>query len=164
MLQALVNRAQHAIDTVVSRFITRAVVAVPFVIAVAFAVAAATVKLSEAYGSATAYVVLAAVFVVVGAIAAVTTTNATSEVAGEAVADTASSVTDKDVSSSQDPLSSFADPAMLLSALGTAGPVMLPKLIRGISRNLPLIIGVIIVAYLLFSEARKSEGMSSASA
>ena len=66
MFQEIANRAQRAIDTLVSKYVTRLAVAVPFVVALGFGTAAASVKLTEMYGSMLANALLAGVFATFG--------------------------------------------------------------------------------------------------
>jgi hypothetical protein len=154
MLQAIVNRAQRSIDTLIAKYVTRVAVAVPFVIALGFGTAGLTAKLVETYGNIAAYALVAAIFAGLGLIAAAVIalsgsnpmSIAAPESANESADDTAST-------SSQD---TRADTELLLTAIGAVGPAMLPALIRGLVRNVPLVVGVIVLAYLLFAEAKKS--------
>jgi hypothetical protein len=152
MLQSLINRAQHSIDALASKYVTRVAVAVPFVIALGFGTAAAAVRLSQDYGSTAAYAILAAVFAAVGLAAAsaialsgpnpvvpVPTTTATSQ-----NTETASTI------------SSF-DPQTMLTALAAIGPTALPGVLRLLTRNLPLVLALVILAFLLFSSSQESE-------
>src|SRR5690606_29641685 len=68
MFQGLFKRAERSIDSVVARFVDRALVAVPLLVAAGFATAALTVKLVEVYGHVTAYAMMAALFAVIGAV------------------------------------------------------------------------------------------------
>ena len=66
MFEAIVNRAQRSVETVVLKYVARAAVAVPFIIALGFGTASAAVKLSEDFGTMTAYGILAASFAAIG--------------------------------------------------------------------------------------------------
>lgn len=155
MFQSLINRAQRSVDTLVSKYVARAAVAVPFLVAMGFGTAAASVKLSETYGSLTAYTVLAGAFAAIGLVAAAaiaisgpgaTTVEAVDE--PEAVAES---------EATEASLAPSIDPAMIMSALTTVGPVALPQLLKLFARNLPLVIGVVVLAYLLFADTAKEE-------
>ena len=159
MLQAIVDRAQRAVDTLVSKYVTRAAVAVPFVVALGFGTAAATVKLTEEFGSMTAYAILAAVFGAVGlAAAAAIAMNGPDPVAGT---DTVEQVT---ASADATDRKSAIDPDIILAALGAVGPAALPGMVRLLARNLPLVFGIVIIVYLLFSDTKKADGDASSSA
>lgn len=159
MLQAIVDRAQRAVDTLVSKYVTRAAVAVPFVVALGFGTAAATVKLTEEFGNMTAYAILAAVFGAVGlAAAAAIAMNGPDPVAGT---DTVEQVT---ASADATDRKSAIDPDIILAALGAVGPAALPGMVRLLARNLPLVFGIVIIVYLLFSDTKKADGDASSSA
>ena len=159
MLQAIVDRAQRAVDTLVSKYVTRAAVAVPFVVALGFGTAAATVKLTEEFGSMTAYAILAAVFGAVGlAAAAAIAMNGPDPVAGT---ETIEQVT---ASADATDRKSAIDPDIILAALGAVGPAALPGMVRLLARNLPLVFGIVIIVYLLFSDTKKADGDASSSA
>ena len=160
MFQSIVNRAQRSADTLISKYVTRVAVAVPFVIAVGFGTAAASVALTEMYGTLAAHAVLAAAFVLVGlAAAAAIAVSGSSNVAADA-ATLSSEQPGAEHTDAPTGKTDTLDPEMLLAAIGTIGPVALPALIRIVARNVPLIIGALVLAYLLFSDVRKSESKS----
>ena len=70
MFQAIVQKAEGAVSSAVGAVVWRAAVAVPLVIAGGFGIAALTVKLSQAYGPALAYTIMADLFVAVAGITA----------------------------------------------------------------------------------------------
>ena len=70
MFESIINRAQHSVESVVTKYALRAAVTVPFLIAFGFGTAAATVKLVQMYGHTQAYSIIAAAFAVIGLIAA----------------------------------------------------------------------------------------------
>lgn len=155
MLQELANRAQRAIDTVVSKYVSRLAVAVPFVVALGFGTAAASVKLTEMYGSMLANAVLAGVFTIIGVVTAAAI--AVSHTAPElAAAQPVGGVAEESATqqSSNEPLLPNAD--VMLAAVGAIGPAAMPFLFRLILRNLPLVLGVLVLAYLLLSDTGKS--------
>lgn len=71
MFQRLLTNAKSAVTSLVLRYLTRASVAIPFVIAAGFALAAITVMLVRHFGHVTAYWVMAGALTAIGAIAAV---------------------------------------------------------------------------------------------
>ena len=141
MLQAIVDRAQRSIDTLISKYVTRAAVAVPFVVAIGFGTAAATVKLTEEFGGMIAYSILAAAFGAIGILAATAialrrpTPPANEEPVGEAT-----------VASEEVGKKASFDPEMILAAVGAVGPAAFPAILRLLVKNLPLVLGVVVIA------------------
>ena len=70
MFRGLINDAKSAVSSVILKYVARASVAVPFVIAAGFALAAGTVMLVERYGHVFAYWSMAGGLAAVGLIAA----------------------------------------------------------------------------------------------
>jgi hypothetical protein len=66
----LINHAKAAASGLVLKYVARASVAVPFVIALGFALAAFTVMLAQRFGHLTAYWLVAGGFAAIGAVAA----------------------------------------------------------------------------------------------
>ena len=155
MFEAIIHRAQNSVESVVSKYVLRVAVAVPFIVALGFGTAAASVKLIATYGDVTAYAILAAAFGAIGlvAAAAIATTGsrppaAASEAANEAK-DAAAAVEPGEQSPSQ------LSPDLLLTALGVVGPRALPAIpvmMRFIVKNWALVVAVAILAFLLLSE------------
>ena len=71
MFQGLINNAKSAVSGLVLKYVARASVAVPFFIALGFALAAITVMLVDRFGHVTAYWAVAGGMALVGAITAV---------------------------------------------------------------------------------------------
>lgn len=152
MLQAILARAQRSIDTLAMKYIVRLVAAVPFVIAAGFGTAAAVIKLSEVYGTLAAYTILTIAFVGLGLLGIAVIAFATpspEQVAAEEV-ETASA----------EPMAAAAEiPAarLALTAFGALGPTGLTKLLGLLARNLPLVAGVVVLAYLMLTEAAERD-------
>ena len=53
---------------------------------------------------------------------------------------------------------------MILAAIGAVGPAAFPGFLRLLVRNLPLVFGAVIIAFLLFSESKTSESDASSDA
>jgi hypothetical protein len=153
MLQGIINRAEHSIDALASKYVMRVLVAVPLVVALGFGTAAAAVRLSQDYGSTTAYTILAAAFAGIGLAAASAVALSGPKRVGPA--DTAEPVALTDDTSG---MTSSFDPQVLLAAVGAIGPAALPGLLRLLARNLPLVLAVVILAFLLFSKTEEGEG------
>jgi hypothetical protein len=148
MFQAVVQRAQRAVDSTLAKLVTRAAVAVPLVIAAGFGTAALTVTLTDTYGPALSYTIMAGLFVVLGGIVAAVMSwdnGATEEPKPEEapsvvenVAEVAAPLLDRDT---------------LIALLTTAGPVALPGMLRIAARNLPLLVAAVIVAFFFFGRS-----------
>ena len=152
MMQGIVNRAQRSVDLLVTKYVTRIAVAVPFVIALGFGTAAASAKLAEMYGSIIANSVLAATFCLVGLIAASVIALSgpkQAEAVTGADATTAAAVGMKEAAVSQD---------LLLTTLAAVGPAALPAVLRLVFRNLPVMLAVAVILYILFSQRSAEAG------
>jgi hypothetical protein len=67
----LINQAKSAVSGLVLKYVARASVAVPFVLALGFALAAITVMLIERFGHVMAYWLVAGGLAVIGIVAAI---------------------------------------------------------------------------------------------
>ncbi len=157
MFEGLVTRAQRSVDTLVSKYVTRMIVAVPFLVALGFGTAAASVKLTEAYGSTVAHAIMAASFAGLGLVAAIAialsgsrAVPASAEQADSTQQETATGAASKD---------SALTPELLLTVLGAAGPAAISPLVRLVVRNLPVVLLALILGYVLFSERKSTDGV-----
>lgn len=149
MFQSLIHRVSDALHHTISRYVSRVIVAVPVVVAIAFATAAAATELSSRYGATISYLVLAGVFVLIALIAA-----AVMAARGDAstVTHTPPSSVLGDTQRTDGTAIPFQlDPALLLMAGRLAGPTAA----RALVRNWPLVIGVLVLAWLLLSDPPK---------
>jgi len=71
MFAGVINQAKSAVSGLVLKYVARASVAVPFVIALGFVIAAISVMLVQRFGHATAYWMMAGGLVAIGVIAAI---------------------------------------------------------------------------------------------
>lgn len=152
MFQAIAARVQKSVDRVVSTFVTRVAVAIPFVISLGFTTAAAAVWLSRDYGILTACTVLASVFAIIGLVALGLTSGAVS------TSDASNASSEPSAMIPATSATSSIDTETLLGLLGTIGPMALPGMVRLLARNVPLVLGVLILAYLLLSESKPQAG------
>ena len=159
MLQSLINRASDAIHHTISRYVSRVIVSVPVLVAAAFATAAATTELSSRYGATQAYLVLAVVFVVVALIAAAVMSVRENATSGSASTFHSAEDTARTSDATTDPGGPQLklDPAVLLMAGRLVGPAAAAASARTLLRNWPLVLGVIVLAWLLLSDAPKQE-------
>jgi hypothetical protein len=145
MFQGLFKRAERSIDSVVAKYVGRATVAVPLLVAAGFATAAATVKLAELYGPVTAYAFMAALFSVLGVLMTAI------GLGSRAAVDAQESATSEDIAETEKEVESLLTPE-LTALLTTVAPTALPSIMRAVLRNLPLVFLLGIMAYL-FSRA-----------
>jgi hypothetical protein len=148
MFAALIHKAQATIDNVLGLALGRVIMAIPFIIAAGFGIAALSIWMNRQFGPELGNLIVALLFCVVGGITAAVvkaktepTTDDTSE--SERLASESG-----DTKSSKPPLSSV-DHELLISALTTATPIALPRLIKMALRNLPLLTVVGIAAFVL---------------
>ena len=158
MLQGILQRAERKVDSVVAKYIGRATVAVPLVVAGGFATAALTVKLVELYGAVTAYALMAALFAVLSVVTAAVV-SFESQSAPEAADQPASEESAKIAEDVENLLT-----PEVRAVLASAAPVALPALVRSIFRNLPLVFLLGIAAYLFSRFANTSDDLAGTAA
>lgn len=146
MFQGLFKRAEITIDSVVSKFVMRALVAIPLIVAAGFATAALTLKLVEQYGAVTGHALMAALFAAIGLVTFAVVGFEAAPVAEQSAAQAADTATAENISSD--------DPADLLTPevrafLSSAAPMALPGIARGVGRNLPLILMLALAAFVI---------------
>jgi hypothetical protein len=155
MFDSIINRAQHSVESAVLRYVMRVAVAVPFIIAFGFGIAAASTKLVQLYGQSSAYAMIAGSFaglglILVGILAFVKPSASASEdyaAAPETVASTGSTAG-----------ASAIDSDLLVATLGIAGPKIIPAipfLLRFVVRNWSLVLAGILITYMLFAERER---------
>ena len=149
MLESLLERAKHALTSSVETLIGRGVVAVPFLIALGFATAALTIKLSEMWGAALGCLAIALLYFVASLLAGAFFLGRESRKEQEYAA------AQKEA---EQPFSVAGllqtDPLALLSNLGTAVSVL-----RMLGRNTSLLLMVLLVGIHLWA---RSEATSNA--
>jgi hypothetical protein len=148
MFLGLINEVKSAAGSLVGKYLVRASVAVPFVVAIGFGIAALTLMLINRFGAISAYWMLAAGFTLVGLVAAlaVAVKEQDDEIAeSRAVAEDASSV-----ATSAATQAAMQAPMALLSALlaTPVGPTALAGGARMLARNIPLIVLLALIGLL----------------
>jgi hypothetical protein len=153
VLSGLIGQVRAAISGLLLRYAARASVAVPFVIALGFAVAAVTMMLVERFGQVRGYWIMAGGLVVIGVVAAIAVAvkeheEETAEQRAEA-ADTGSVVSE---AAGQ---AMIQAPMALLSGLfavpGGAASAM--KVARVLGRNFPLVLLLVLIGALFWPTA-----------
>jgi uncharacterized membrane protein YhaH (DUF805 family) len=148
MFQGLINNAKSAVSGLVLKYVARASVAVPFVIALGFALAAITVMLVNRFGQITAYWTIAGGLALVGVLAAIIVSVKEHE---EEVAEQVSKNTDtEEVVSDATAQAMVQTPIALLGALFTSSPATALGGIRLLARNLPLVLLLVMIGALVW--------------
>jgi len=158
MFRGLINDAKSAAGSLLAKYLARASVAVPFVIALGFATAAITIMLVDRFGAITAYWIVAFGFTVVGLLATLIVT----------VKEQDEETIEKQVES-QDTASVAADaaaqaavqaPMALLGALLATpfGPNVLAGGAKMVARNIPLVVLLTLVAFLFWPSEPVADG------
>lgn len=147
MLGSLFRRAQATVDNAIDHIVSRAIVAIPFLIAAGFGTAALSMRLNREFGPETGSLILAAGFVVVGLFVALIVHSRSSKPT-ETVAEAAES-TERVAEDTADAAMANVDRELLMAALTTAAPVALPGLLRALMRNLPIVATVAAAAFIM---------------
>ena len=157
----MINDAKSAAGSLIARYLARASVAVPFVVAFGFATAGGSLMLVERFGHRDAYLIVAGIFALLGMLAVLfVRSKEHEEVVEPAVKnDTAEMATDAAATAAAQ------IPLALLGTLFTSplGPSSVGGLVRMLGRNLPLAIMVAALA-LLFWPSKAEDDANTASA
>jgi hypothetical protein len=150
MFQGLINSAKSAAGNLVAKYLARASVAIPFVIAGGFALAALTAWLTQRYGAVTAYWTMAGVLVLLGVIASLIVSAKENM---EGAADLEAEKTDTGATVSAATADALAQAP--LAALGAVfavpgGPGTALSAARIIGRNWPLALMLVLIGALFW--------------
>jgi hypothetical protein len=142
------------VGSIIGRYLARASVAVPFLIAGGFAIAAITLMLVERYGQVAAYWIMAGALAVMGALAALVVTVKEQE---EDAAEQAAETSETTASSATAAVAEAAaqNPMALLTMLSAlpAGPASIVPVLRMVARNLPLVVLLAAITFLVWPKA-----------
>jgi hypothetical protein len=146
----LINQAKSAASNLVLKYVARASVAVPFVIAAGFALAALTVMLVERFGHVMAYWLVAGGLALIGVIASIVVSvkEHEEEVAEQQAlkTDTQGVVTDATAQAlAQTPIALLG--ALMTMPGGAAGALSAARLL---ARNLPLVLLLVMIGALFW--------------
>jgi hypothetical protein len=152
MFQGLLKRAERSIDSAVTKVVDRALMAAPLVVAGGFATAALTVWLVEHYGHVTAYALMASAFALIGLITMAvlgvgSAAKASSESAAPEPEQAAGASDDADAASDMD-LTALLTPEVR-AILASIAPAAVPGIARGVTRNIPLILLLAVVGFVI---------------
>ncbi|MBR2536709.1 MAG: hypothetical protein IKE66_11620 [Hyphomicrobium sp.] len=154
MFAALINRAQATVDNAIGQVFNRALIAIPFILAGAFATAALAFRLVREFGPETANLMLAGLFLVVGLLsAAVFRARPAAATAGEEPLPEA--LAGSEDATASKPLDA-PDRELLMAAFTSAAPIAVPALLRTIIRNLPLVLAILSALFVLTRPSEQS--------
>ena len=159
MFAGLINQAKSAASDLALTYLARATVAVPFVIALGFALAAVTVMLVERFGQVMAYWMVAGGLAIIGIIAAavVSVKEQEEEEAEQAAQDSDTG----DVVSEATAQAVVQTPIALLGGLFSlpGGPASALSIARVLGRNFPLVLLLVMIGALFWpsEDAQPSE-------
>ena len=157
MFAGLIQHAREAASHLVLRYVARASVAVPFIVALGFAIAAIAVMLVERFGHVTAYWIMAAGLAILGVLAAIVVS--VKEHEEQIAEDKAQQADTQEVVSDAAAQAIVQAPVALLGALFTTpgGATSAFKVARLLGRNLPLVLLLVMIG-ALFWPAADAEG------
>jgi hypothetical protein len=150
MFRGLINDAKSAATSVVAKYLARASVAVPFVVAVGFAIAAITHMVIARFGAVVGCWVLAAGFTLIGVVATLFIKHKEQE---EKVAEQAAEVGDTaEVANEAAAQALVQMPLALVGALLSTplGPKAFANSAKVLLRNLPLVVLLALLALLFW--------------
>ena len=157
MFAGLVREAKAAASGLLLKYVARASVAVPFAIAVGFALAATTVMLVQSFGQVTAYWIMAAGLAVFGLIAAAALSM--KEEQEEKAEELAEQADTQEVVSEATVQALGQAPFALLGALASTpgGATSLLPILRLLARNLPLVLLLVMIGALFWPAGAQSQ-------
>jgi hypothetical protein len=149
MLSTLFHHAQSAVESKISSAVDRALLAVPFILAAAFATASGTSYLMREYGTEPGLLIVAGIFALFGLVAmGIYSVSKARHSAIAASPQVATSPPSPEEVANEAALSA-ADKELLMSTLAAAAPVALPQVLRAVFRNLPLLTGIAAAIFVL---------------
>lgn len=149
MLAALFHRAEAAVDNAIGLVLTRVLLAIPFLVAVGFATAAATSYAVRELGPEAGYLVVAAVFAVIGVIASAIVFASSPAARTDDVAGLQSTSQSPEETRDATPEMSSVDRELIMTALTSTAPLALPALINLVVRNFPIVAALLAIIYVL---------------
>ena len=149
MFDALFREARTTVDTALTGLVYRAAIGLILLVACGFATASFSIWINRQVGPETGNLVVAAIFLVLGLIvylwlpsSSISPTEATKEASADA------DVEAKPEEASERMVSAL-DKELIYSAATAALPIALPKLMRLIMRNLPLLAALASAIYIM---------------
>jgi hypothetical protein len=163
MFGSLFRRAQATVDRAIDGLITRAIVAIPFLIAGGFGTAALAMRLNREYGAETGSLILAGGFVGLGLLVAlVVRVRSEAPTEGETSAEETPASEPAAAASADAPDLLGADRELIMAALTSAAPIALPAIVRTVGRNLPLLAAVAAAVFIISRDGQGSDAAGAA--
>ena len=164
MFAGLINDAKAAVSHLVLRYVARASVAIPFVLALGFTVAAIAVMLVERFGHVTGYWIMAGGLAAIGIGAAIAVS--VKEHEEEAADQKAEQADTGEVVSDATAEAMVQAPLALLGALFSApgGAAGAFKIARVLGRNFPLVLLLVMIGALFWPTDRQDSEVGGAEA
>jgi hypothetical protein len=164
LFAGLINDAKAAVSHLVLRYVARASVAIPFVLALGFAVAAIAVMLVERFGHVTGYWIMAGGLAAIGIGAAIAVS--VKEHEEEAADQKAEQADTGEVVSDATAEAMVQAPLALLGALFSApgGDAGAFKIARVLGRNFPLVLLLVMIGALFWPTDRQDSEVGGAEA
>ena len=161
MFAGLINNAKAAVSGLVLKYVARASVAIPFVIALGFALAAIAVMLVERFGHVAGYWIMAGGLALIGVVAAIAVS--VKEHEDEVAEEKAEHAETREVVDDATTQAMMQAPIALLGALFTSpgGATTALKVARLLGRNFPLVLLLVMIGALFWpTETAASEAES----
>lgn len=157
MFAGLINHAKAAVSGLVLKYVARASVAVPFVIALGFALAAITTMLVQRFGHVTAYWLVAGGLAAMGVVAAIAVS--VKEQEEEVAEERAEQADTGEVISDATAQAMVQAPLALLGAVFTmpGGATIALKVARILGHNYPLVLLLVLIGALFWPTENKPE-------
>jgi len=157
MFRGLIDDAKSAAGSLIAKYLTRASVAVPFVVALGFATAAITLMLIDRFGSIAAYWMVAGGFIVIGL--AATLVVSVKEHEEEVAEKQAESQDTAGVATDAAAQAAVQAPMALLGALLATplGPGTLAGGAKMVVRNIPLVVLLALLALLFWPSESETD-------
>ncbi len=154
LFQSVLRRAEAAIENVLDLALARALAALPLLVAAGFATAALSTYVNAKYGMQTGQLIMAGGFAVLGLMAMLyvsAVSPATMETGEPGTASDNSGTMEGGPSDDSAVVRAFGDAERELATtmLASAAPVAVPGIVRTLIRNLPLVILILIVVFIL---------------
>lgn len=156
MFQSVIGRAQSVNQNTIDVTVNRALVGLSFMVAAGLVAVAIAHRLTVLYGLEAALLALAALFAVFGLIAASVLNTAEPEVESGVQSATEAGTQATTATGLLDALSE-SDREVLLGVVTAAMPMLAPRLIGVLLRNIP---ALLVIALVVFAIARQSSGTS----
>lgn len=163
LFESVLHRAEAMIGNVLEQALARALVALPLLIAAGFGTAALSTYVNAKYGVQTGQLIMAGGFATLGLLAMLFVS-----VVGPATIESGEAATASDDAGTAEGGQSDDSPAMrafgdaerelLTTMLASAAPVAVPGILRTLIRNLPLVILILIVAFILSRSSPSEPG------